>query len=239
MKKILLLPFKIYNERGFTKLVQVGTRFLLTPFTLTYSYLAKRKNLIQINSKKYKYFYHWYNTTWRNERTIEIPFALELLKNSSNKKILEVGNVLKNYISSNHIVVDKYCKSEGVINEDVVDLDLSDKYDLILSISTIEHVGWDEDIKDKKKIPKAINHLLKQLKEKGKLFLTFPIGYNPFLDTLLKENEISFDEAIYLKRKSLANEWKEVTLEEVLKSRYNFPYPCANGLIIGYINKGT
>jgi cyclopropane fatty-acyl-phospholipid synthase-like methyltransferase len=43
-----------------------------------------------------------------------------------------------------------------VINEDVVNFKSKKKYDLIVSISTLEHVGWDEK---PMKIPRAIENL--------------------------------------------------------------------------------
>jgi hypothetical protein len=76
-----------------------------------------------------------------------------------------VGNVLSHYFSVNHDVVDKYEKAEGVINRDIIDFHPSKEYDLIISISTLEHVGWDEDISDHKilhdpsKILRAIENL--------------------------------------------------------------------------------
>ena len=44
-----------------------------------------------------------------------------------------------------------------MINQDVVDFKTNEKYDLIVSISTLEHVGWDEEPRDDKKISKALN----------------------------------------------------------------------------------
>jgi hypothetical protein len=38
-------------------------------------------------------------------------------------------------------VLDKYEQAPGVINEDVVSFSPPQKYDLIVSVSTLEHVG--------------------------------------------------------------------------------------------------
>lgn len=91
--------------------------------------------------KQYKYFYHKYNTTWKLERTVEVPIIFEVVKKHHDKNILEVGNVLSHYFPVNHDIIDKYEKGKGVINEDVVDFRPPKKYDLIVSISTLEHVG--------------------------------------------------------------------------------------------------
>ena len=68
-------------------------------------------------------------------------------KNTSWKNIFEVGSVLSHYFPINHDVLDKYEKGHGVINQDVVDFKPHNKYDLIVSISTLEHVGFDDNTK--------------------------------------------------------------------------------------------
>ena len=102
--------------------------------------------------------------------------------------------MLSNYVHFQHDIVDKYEKAEGVINQDVVDFqpaeNENDKYDLIVSISTIEHVGWDETPRDPKKIPRALENLTtKCLAPRGEIVVTLPLGYNTYLDKLLKELE--------------------------------------------------
>ena len=60
----------------------------------------------------------------------------------------------------------------------------------IMSISTMEHVGWDESPRDPNKIPLALENLrLKCLAPGGEIVVTVPIGYNAYLDKLLKELE--------------------------------------------------
>src|SRR3990172_4116095 len=92
--------------------------------------------------KTYHYFYHTYNPTWRNERCVETPIIWSIVKRSKEANILEVGNVLSHYFDTNHDVLDKYERAPGVINEDVVEFKSNKRYDLIVSISTLEHVGW-------------------------------------------------------------------------------------------------
>jgi len=148
-----------------------------------------------LQGQTYRYFYHPYNTTWKNERAVEIPIILEKIQfyHYQGGRILEVGNVLSHYVHFQHDIVDKYDKTTGVINQDVVDfqpLSENDKYDLIVSISTIEHVGWDETPRDPKKIPLALENLAtKCLAPGGEIVVTLPIGYNAYLDKLLKELE--------------------------------------------------
>lgn len=121
------------------------------------------------NGKNYHYFVHPHNFTWRNERAIEVPVGRKLLENYKTQEILEVGNVLNHYFPVSHDVLDKYEIAPGVINEDVVSYKPAKKYDLILSLSTLEHVGWDEIPQEKNKILKAVAHLKTLLKKKWNL----------------------------------------------------------------------
>jgi len=93
--------------------------------------------------------------------------------------------------------LDKYEKGKGVINEDVVDFTPSRKYDLIISISTLEHVGWDETPKEPEKAAKAIENLKRCLNPGGKIVFTVPVGQNPCLDNLIKARKISTDQFYY------------------------------------------
>jgi hypothetical protein len=132
-----------------------------------------------------------YNYTWRNERAVEIPILWEIVKNTKGN-ILEVGNVLSHYFPVKHDVIDKYEKAPNVINLDVVDLDSSKKYNLIVSISTLEHVGWDEKPREPKKIVYALRKLKECLNPGGKIVLTLPLGYNKEVDKLLEEKKNTF-----------------------------------------------
>ncbi len=93
----------------------------------------------------------------------EIPIVCGFV-NKEKGKILEVGNVLSHYFTFEQVVVDKFERGEGIINEDITTLELNERYDLIVSISTLKHVGWDErspseTLNDRDKIPLAIDHL--------------------------------------------------------------------------------
>jgi hypothetical protein len=187
------------------------------------------------------YFYHPYNTTWKNERAVEIPIILEKIKSYQGGRILEVGNVLSNYVHFQHDIVDKYDKSVGVINQDVVNFQPAenDKYDLIVSISTLEHVGWDETPRDPKKILLALENLTtKCLAPGGEIVVSLPIGYNTYLDKLLKEDKIRSTEQYYLKRISNDNKWIQVGGGvKSVEAKYGTPFPYANVVVIGIIKR--
>ena len=94
------------------------------------------------------YLNHRYNYTWLNERAVETALAFEVLRDHAGQDVLEIGNVMSQYVSVDHLVVDKYEHAPGVVNADVVDLHLDAKFDLILAVSTLEHVGLDEETLD-------------------------------------------------------------------------------------------
>src|SRR6266516_2600109 len=99
----------------------------------------KRHNTILVLGKAYRYF----DTvkTWHGERAVEIPLVMDMVRKYQGKNILEVGNVLSHHVRFEHDTLDKYEIAEGVTNADIVDFTSEKKYDLIVSISTLEHVG--------------------------------------------------------------------------------------------------
>lgn len=167
-------------------------------------------------------------------------FIWHIVKNEKGK-ILEVGNVLSHYFAVKHEIVDKYEKTEGVINKDVTEVQFAERYDLIVSISTLEHVDWDENpteeqrCHDGEKILLAVDNLKRLLKPTGKIVITAPLGYNSYLDDLLKSGKLKFTNKHFLKRISKDNRWIETDWENVKDSKFNNPYPFANALIIGII----
>ena len=209
----------------------LGFRYVLLLWLIVFNYFMTfiKSKYFNFRGKRYLYFYHPYNHTWLNERTVEIPIIMHEIKNTKSGSILEIGNVLRRYYPLTHSVVDKYEKFPGVINQDAVDFKLKKKYDLIISISTMEHVGWDERPKDLTKIPRSLENMKKHLNKGGKIMITVPVGYNPHLNKLIDENKI-FSERYFLKRK-FANSWVESTWDEVK----NIPYPreiAANALAV-------
>ena len=149
--------------------------------------------------------------------------------------ILEIGNVLSHHIQFEHDVLDRYEIAKGVMNEDVVDFESEKKYDLIVSISTLEHVGGTRIHVTVLKILRAIENLKTLLSKGGIIVITVPLGYNEYLDKLLNEGLIRFTEQYQLIRISLGNEWTEASWSEVQHAKYNSTFPFANALVIGII----
>jgi hypothetical protein len=190
-----------------------------------------------LQGESYRYFYNLYNITWKNERAVEIPIAWHEVEKHKGTKILEVGNVLSWYFPIQHDVLDKYEVAVGVINEDIIDFAPSEKYDLIVSISTLEHVGWDETPREPEKIFRAVEHLKTLLAAGGKLLVTFPLGYNTALDGFAKDGSLGFTRQFFLKRVSKAPKWIEIDADAAFAETVNQPYRVSHLLMIGVCEK--
>jgi hypothetical protein len=197
--------------------------------------LSSWPSTFTFRGKSYRYLWHRYNATWRNERAVEVAIARGFLAGMPPDRVLEIGNVLSHYGPISHDVVDKYERAESIRNEDVCNFKSDKKYALILSISTLEHVGWDEEPRDPSKVLRAFENLQSLLTPEGKLVVTIPLGYNPSLDRMIEEGRISFTERVYLKRKLRRNEWSEVSAAEVCHPHYDRQVYSAHELLVGII----
>lgn len=223
---------EIVKEDGYEFICEKGK------YRLTLGNASKSLDTFEFNGNTYKYFHHPYNNTVDNERAVEIPIVWGIVQKYPDKNILEIGNVISNYFHVNYDIVDKYEKSKGVINKDILDFKPDKKYDLIVSISTFEHIGWHEDPKEGQKKPNKIFDVIKYLKtlltEDGKIVITVPIGQNPYLDNFLKQGKIPFAEQYYIKRTE-HTKWIQANWDDISDSKYGKPYPYANAIVIGII----
>ena len=89
---------------------------ILLWINLNYYKIFRNGKSFTFRGKKTRYIYHIYNSTWTNERSVEISLAFDLMKKYENKKILEIGNVTSYYFNIHHDIVDKYEKGHKVIN---------------------------------------------------------------------------------------------------------------------------
>jgi hypothetical protein len=145
------------------------------------------------------------------ERAVEVPWARSVLgRFPLTSRILEVGNVLNRYTPFPHVVLDRYEVEPGVINEDVTQFNPPDRFEVILSISTLEHVGFDEGERSPGKFVRALVHLREAcLRPGGFLAITVPLGYNPEVDDWLHSGTEGLGESHILERYSSLNLWRE------------------------------
>ena len=178
-------------------------------------------------------FYHRYNMTWANERAVEVPIAAEFLRRFAGKSVLEVGNVTPHYLDTSHTILDKYERGLGILNEDIADFAPAERFDLILSVSTFEHIGFDDeaDGDSGEKISQAITTCRGLLTAGGQLVLTLPLGYNRALDRMIADGQLGCDRATFLKRTG-RSAWQAVDAEAALACEYRRPFPYANAVMI-------
>jgi SAM-dependent methyltransferase len=175
---------------------------------------------------------HRYHYTWLNERGVELPLAAAVLSEHDPARTLEVGNVLAHYQPVRHLVVDKYEPGPHVLNHDVVDVDPGRPLDLVLSVSTLEHVGFDEPEQDPDKPRRVVQHLASLLSPGGRLWVTVPVGYNRGLDARLRAGEVGFTRLTALRRTSADNGWTQVDVDEVWDAGYDRLLATAHGLVV-------
>jgi len=191
--------------------------------------IKKKRRSFGFNGHEYKYFLNKYNKTWRNERCVEIPIIKKFIANPF-ERILEVGNVTKHYYKNNHFVIDKYEKDPGVINADILDFDPYDRYDKIIAISTLEHVG--EDVGKPELAIEAIEHLKTLIAPSGEMIITIPAGFNKPLEEKL------FDLGMEIYGMLSINDlWAPCRAEDLKGIEYDFNNHTAIGLYICIFKK--
>jgi SAM-dependent methyltransferase len=189
-----------------------------------------------LDGRRYRYLYSRHKFTWLTERAVEVPVAQALVDGYAADRVLEIGNVLSHYRPQQHQVVDKYETAPGVRNEDVLDLEGIGEFDLIVAISTLEHVGWDEAPRDPAKAAKAVGRLRSLLAPGGVLAITVPVGYNPAFDAALRSGEVALDRAVALRRAG-GTRWREVPPADVWSAPYDFLLYRARGVLFGFIER--
>lgn len=185
--------------------------------------VGKPEREFTFEGRRYAYRYDAFNHAWGTERTVEVPLALALLGSAAPARTVEVGNVLGHYAPTEHRVVDKFEPGPRVINQDVVEFVPGAPVDLVVSVSTLEHVGWDEVPRDREKLPRALRRMRSWLSPHGRAWVTVPLGYNRWLDGLIASGELGADQARFLRRVSFDNRWTQCRYEEVAQECYGGP----------------
>jgi SAM-dependent methyltransferase len=240
-QNLLSKAISIYRSKGLKHLLHSSFWYLIDMYvTGAYYNKFKSSETFHFQGKSYHYVFHRYCTTWKNERCAIIPIALDIIKEYQNrgKNVLEIGNVTSHIYPVIHDVVDKYEIADGVINEDVVEFQPSKRYDLILSIVTMQHVGYNESPQDPTKIIKAMENLKKIVSPNGIIIIIHALGENKEMDELLKNGKLEFNQRFYLKKFS-KYKWAEAKWEDVKDLPYDYSIPTARAVLIGIFVKNT
>jgi SAM-dependent methyltransferase len=195
--------------------------------------LRGRRGTFAFRGERHPYLVHRHKRTWLTERAVEVPVVQAIVDRHAGARVLEVGNVLSHYRPQRHLVVDKYERAPGVVNRDVLELGDLGRFDLVVAISTVEHVGWDETPRDPAKAVAAIGALRSLLAPGGTLVVTVPVGYNRALDAALRDGQVSFSELTALRR-SGGTSWREARPEEVWAVPYDFLMYSARAVLFGF-----
>lgn len=198
--------------------------------------LVGSRNHFYFQGERYRYLFHRYKRTWLTERAVEVPIVQSLVDRQAGR-VLEVGNVLSHYRPQRHLVVDKYERAPGVLNRDVLELGALGPFALIVAISTLEHVGWDEHPRDPGKALSALRRLQQLLEPDGQLVLTVPVGYNAAFDQALRDGAVPFSRVAALRRVGVGTRWEEVPPAEVWSAPYDFLLYAARGVLFAFIEQ--
>jgi hypothetical protein len=150
---------------------------------------------------------HDYNHASENMRSVEVPIGLHFMSEFDPARVLEVGNVLSHYGAVGWRSLDL---RDGDIREDLMTYQPKRKLAAILSISTLEHVGFGRYVGTGDPDPQAvIRHLRGWLARGGAMLVTIPIGYNPAWDDAITRDVMGADQ-FFMLRLNDDNEWKQV-----------------------------
>tara|TARA_A100001037_G_C15099675_1_gene613307 strand:- start:410 stop:1135 length:726 start_codon:yes stop_codon:yes gene_type:complete len=214
---------------GFLELLRLPVRKALSPWVRP----RLKSRRFSLRGREWDCVYHDHNVTWSNERCVEVGLGLAYFDEFKGQSILEVGNVMSHYADTSHPVVDKYEHAPGVINEDIVAYRTGERFDLVFSISTLEHIGFDDDATGVSagKILDAIDACKALLAPGGRFAFTVPIGYNPDLDELIRRRALGMARTEFLIRRG-PREWEEASHQAAIRAAFGSPYPYANALLI-------
>jgi SAM-dependent methyltransferase len=191
----------------------------------------------ELAGRRYPYLFDRYKWSWLTERAVEVPLVRAVLKRRPEARVLEVGHVLGHYGAHDHLVVDRYEQAPGVLNRDVLELADLGEFDVVVSISTIEHVGWDEDPRDPDQAARALHGLEQLLAPGGRLVVTVPVGYHAELDRALMSGAFRFASTHALRREKLGPHWLEADADDVWGTPYDFLLYSARAVFIGEIER--
>jgi hypothetical protein len=205
---------------------------ILDILTLPVVALTPRRHVTVLGTEVPLY-YEFRRWSWRNERCVEVGLGNYAVGLRQPEDVLEVGNVLPLAGVRGHTVVDKYEQGPDVINEDIVDFAPSSRYGLIVSLSTLEHVGWDEEPQDPDKARVALRAMSDLAGESGQMLVTIPIGYHRQLEGYFVSGDAPFDDVSLLVKQSRLARWEPRPVQERTGIGYGAPYAAGNAILVG------
>lgn len=182
------------------------------------------------NGRVYPYLHDGYNITRFTERAAEIPVAFGLLNNA--KCVMEVGAVLPHYLpnwpENCHVCIDLYEQFPYVINADVLTFEPDLLFDLVISISTLDHLKSADEVRA------AVARMKSWAAPGGVVFVTLPanqppeVGGGAWLDDLILSGDLGMEVRRMDKVKPDTHEWQEAAVNDTPSRFYNLPTPFAN-----------
>lgn len=168
------------------------------------------------------------------ERRVEIPISVEFLGALPPlTRALEVGNTVGLYSLRPREIVDKYEVAPGVRNIDLLDYHPVQRFGAILSVSTLEHIGYDEPTLEPGKFRASVRHLRSEcLLPQGRILLTLPLAYNPEVDEFLRDLPNQEWDVGYLVRQNIFNEWTTVPGPQAFRAASRGKYPGTNAVAV-------
>jgi SAM-dependent methyltransferase len=222
---------ELARVEGSGKLAKHALR-VLTQFAVASAHRFGPARTFTFGGATYRYLTHHYNRSWLNERTVEVPIAQAALEHKPGARVLEVGNVLGHYGTVEHLVVDRYEHGPGVLNRDILDFDDPRGFDLIVSISTVEHVGLDRVPPAPELAVEALAHMQGLLAPGGEMLVTVPAGYNEELDAAILASCVGPRQVRALRRAAWRNAWHEVDPQALLNADYDFLACAARAIFV-------
>jgi len=231
------------SQEGVGSAVVAGSRLVGAHLVHPLTVVARRGRSFETMGTELPYEIGRYNNSWLNERTVEIAVARHILDRRRPRTVLEVGNVLRNYQLAElrgveHTVVDRYEEVDDVVNDDIRTFRSDRRYDVVISLSTLEHVGFDGPDKDPQGPIRALQTMRKHLSDDAVLLVTVPLGYNHQLDAAIADGEFSCTEQFGLRRTTWDNQWIEAALPECVGAAYGSPFRNANAVYVGLESTG-